>query len=171
MATIIRISRAEWHTYDTLFRKHAALRREWRWRAINPTIYARCFTSATRNPAKCDLCLAITHDTRDCSQQDPSEDMESRLRSMERSIKGLWPAQPHPAIQFSGEVCRKWSKGSVTTLIVITRMFAVNVEGSTQQCFARDMDDRPLKAGLPFGLPGRPPKTTETPSKELRDTC
>lgn len=114
-STIIRTSReyagTEWHTYDTLFCKHAALRRESRWSVINPTIYARCFTPAARNPAKCDLCLAVTHDTWDCSQQEPGEDMESRLRSMGRSIQGLSPAQPHPAIQFSGKICRKWNKG------------------------------------------------------------
>lgn len=111
-STIIRTSReAEWHTYDTLFCKHTALRRESRWLVINPTIYARCFTSAMRNPAKYDLCLAVTHDTWDCSQQELGEDMENRLRSMGRSIRGLSPVQPHPAIQFSGEVCRKWNKG------------------------------------------------------------
>lgn len=115
MSTIIRTSReyagAEWHTYDTLFRKHAALRRDSKWSVINPTIYSRCFTSAVRNPAKCELCLAVTHNTWDCSQRDPSEDIETRLRSMEQSIQGLSPAHPRPAIQFSGEVCRKWNKG------------------------------------------------------------
>ena len=114
MSTIIRTSReyagTEWHTYDTLFRKHAALRRESKWLVINPTIYARCFTSAPRNPAKCELCLAVTHDTRDCSHREPSEDIETRLRSMEQSIQGWSPSQPRP-IQFSGEVCRKYNKG------------------------------------------------------------
>ena len=114
MSTIIRTSReyagTEWHIYDTLLSKHAALRRESKWSVINPTIYTRCFISAPRNPAKCELCLAVTHDTRDCSNREPSEDIETRLRSMEQSIQGLSPSQPRP-IQFSGEVCRKYNKG------------------------------------------------------------
>ena len=120
MLTIIRRSReyagTEWHTYDTLFCKHAALRRESKWSVINLTIYARCFISAPRNPAKCELRLAVTHDTRDCFHREPGEDIETRLRSMEQSIQGLSPAQPCPTIHFLGEVCRKYNKGECNYL-------------------------------------------------------
>ena len=116
MGTIIRVNReytgSEWAKYDMLFRKHAALRRETRWSVINPTIYARCFTAATRNPPRCEVCLASTHDTRECSQRDVDEgDIEGRLRNMERTIQNLPPLPPRNVIQFSGEVCRKWNKG------------------------------------------------------------
>ena len=116
MGTIIRVNReytgSEWAKYDMLFRKHAALRRETRWSVINPTIYARCFTAATRSPPRCEVCLASTHDTRECSQRDVDEgDIEGRLRNMERTIQNLPPPPPRNVIQFSGEVCRKWNKG------------------------------------------------------------
>ena len=97
MSTIIRVNREyaslEWIKYDMLFHKHAALRKETRWSVINPTIYARCFTAATRNPPKCEVCLAVTHDTKNCSQQDTNKgDIEGRLRSMEHTIQNLTPA-------------------------------------------------------------------------------
>ena len=116
MGTIIRVNReytgSEWAKYDMLFHKHAALRRETRWSVINPTIYARCFTAATRSPPRCEVCLASTHDTRECSQRDVDEgDIEGRLRNMERTIQNLPPLPPRNVIQFSGEVCRKWNKG------------------------------------------------------------
>ena len=54
MTTIIRVHReysgSEWRNYDMLFCKLADLRRDTKWSVINPTIYARCFTAATRNP-------------------------------------------------------------------------------------------------------------------------
>ena len=75
--TIIRVNReysgSEWRNNDTLLHKLAALRRDTKWLVINPTIYARCFTAATRNPPRCKLCLAFSHDTKDCSQQDIAE--------------------------------------------------------------------------------------------------
>ena len=58
MTTIIRVNReysgSEWRNYDMLFRKHATLRRDTKWSVINLTIYARCFTAATRNPPRCE---------------------------------------------------------------------------------------------------------------------
>lgn len=116
MGTIIRAYReysgSEWLKYDMLFRKHAALRKEPRWSVINPTIYARCFTAATRNPPRCEICLASTHDTKDCTHRDVGEgDIEGRLTSMEQTIQSLSTTPSRHNIQFSGEVCRKWNKG------------------------------------------------------------
>ena len=79
---------------------------------INPTIYARCFTAETMNPPRCELCLAFSHDTKDCSQWDIAEcSIEGRLKSMEQTMQALVPAQPHPSVKSSGEVCRKWNRG------------------------------------------------------------
>ena len=116
MGTIIRVNMeytgSEWVKYDMQFRKNAALRRETRWSVINPTIYARCFTAVTRSPPRCEVGLASTHDTRECSQRDVDEgDIESRLRNMERTIQNLLPFPPRNVIQFSEEVCRKCNKG------------------------------------------------------------
>ena len=116
MTTIIRVNREysgqEWRNYDMLFHKHAALRRDTKWSVINPTICARCFTAATRNPLRCELCLGITHDTKDCSQWDATEyGIEGRLKSMEQTMQALVPAHPRPPVKSSGEVCRKWNRG------------------------------------------------------------
>ena len=116
MGTIIRAHReytgSEWLRDDMLFRKHAALRNDTRWSVINPTIYVRCFTAATRNPPRCETCLSVTHETKDCTQQEISEwDIEARLKSMEQTVRNLSPAPTHYHMQFSGEVCRKWNKG------------------------------------------------------------
>ena len=50
MSMIVRVNQEytgmAWLNYDTLFRKHAALRRDTKWSVINTTIYARCFTRA-----------------------------------------------------------------------------------------------------------------------------
>ena len=113
MTTKIRVQKefsgSEWRNYDTPFCKLAALRRDTKWSVINPTIYARCFTAATRNPPRCELCLAFSHETKDCSHQElMKSSIEGWLKSMEQSIQALVPAQPRPAVRSSGEVCRKW---------------------------------------------------------------
>ena len=116
MTTIIRVNRecsgSEWRNYDTLFQKLEALRRDTKWSVINPTIYARCFTVATRNPPRCELCLAFSHDTRYCSQRDIVEcSIKGWLKSMEQTMQALVPTKPHPSVKSSGEVCRKWKWG------------------------------------------------------------
>ena len=103
MGTIIRANREytglEWSKYDMLSQKYVALRKETRWSMINPTIYTRCFTAATRNPPRCELCLSVAHETKDCSQHNSSEgDIEGRLRCMEQTIQSFSTA---PAAQYT----------------------------------------------------------------------
>ena len=96
----------------TLFRKLAALRRDTKCLVINPTIYARCFTAATRNPPRYELCLAFSHEMKDCNHWDFAESsIEGQLKGMKQSIQALIPAQACPAVKSSGEVCRKWNRG------------------------------------------------------------
>ena len=116
MTTIIRVhgeySGSEWRNYDTLFCKLAALRRDTKWSVINPTIYARCFTAATRKPPRCELCLAFSHEIKDCNHQDFAESsIEGQLKGMEQSIQTFVPAQARPTVKSSREVCRKWNRG------------------------------------------------------------
>ena len=70
--------------YDTLFHKHVALRKDTIWSVINTTIYARCFTRAPRNPVRCGVCRAATHEMQDCGEE-LSQDMslERRIENME----------------------------------------------------------------------------------------
>ena len=116
MFTIIRVNKEysgqEWRSYDMLFCKYAALRRDTKWSVINPTIYTSSFMAATRNPPKCELHLAVTHDTKDCSQRDVSEHgIDGHLKSMEQTMQALVPPHLYPPVKSSGEVCRKWNQG------------------------------------------------------------
>ena len=56
--------------------------------------------------------------------------MQSRLKSMEQPMQSLVPAQPQLPIKSYGEVCRKWNRGSVTTLTAGTRMCVGYVGGA-----------------------------------------
>ena len=160
MGTIIKVIReytgSEWAKYDMLFHKHAALRRETRWSVINPTIYARCFTAATRSPSRCEVCLASTHDTREYSQRDVDEgDIEGRLRNMERTIQNL----PHPHCETSynsrGKSAESGTRGSAGVHIVDTLTSAARAEGLTLQFAAPDVAGWVQKASLPPGDPTR----------------
>ena len=107
MMTIIIVhgeySESEWRNYDTLFCKFAALRRDTKWSVINPTIYATCFTAATRKPPGCELCLAFSHEIKDCNHRDFAESsIEGQLKGMEQSIQALVPAQARPAVKSCG---------------------------------------------------------------------
>ena len=132
MTTIIKVHReysgSEWRKYDMLFRKLAALRRDTKWSVINPTIYARCCMAATRNPPRCELCLAFSHETKDYSHREFAESsIEGRLKSMERSIQALVPAQPH--LQ-SSRLVKCVGNGTWETEITLTagtHMYAAHV--------------------------------------------
>ena len=56
-----------WVQYDALFRKHSALKADTKWSVINATLYARCFTGTLRDVARCKVCWATSHKTKDCS--------------------------------------------------------------------------------------------------------
>ena len=70
MISIICVSREYpglgWIQYDTLFIKHAALKSDYKWSVINPTLYVSCFTGMPRE-AKCELCGTTTHETKNCT--------------------------------------------------------------------------------------------------------
>ena len=50
---IVRVNREyagrTWINYDTLYRKHAALKKDTKWSVISTTTYARCVMRAPRN--------------------------------------------------------------------------------------------------------------------------
>ena len=89
MSMIVRINQQyagmAWLNYDTLYRKHAALKKDTKWSVINTTIYARCVTGAPRNPVKCGVCASTTHDTQDCVEGlSSSMSIEQRMELMKR---------------------------------------------------------------------------------------
>lgn len=67
MSTIVWVNTPDLSGSNMLFCKHTALRKETMWLVINPTIYVRCFTTATSNPPRCKICLAVTHKMKDCN--------------------------------------------------------------------------------------------------------
>lgn len=118
MSMMVRVNQeyagTAWLNYDTLFRKHAALKRDTKWSVINTTIYARCFTGAPRNPVKCGICAAASHDTQDCVEGlSPDMSLQQRMETVERQLTQLTP-RPRPPIRQSGEVCNKWNREECT---------------------------------------------------------
>ena len=114
MSMIVRINQEyagmAWLNYDTLYRKHVALKKDTRWSVINTMIYARCVTGAPRNPVKCGVCASTTHDTQDCVEGlSSSMSIEQRMELMERQLTQLAP-RPRAPIRHSGEVCKKWNR-------------------------------------------------------------
>lgn len=93
-----RIIRPEWRNYDILFCKHAAVRRNIEWSVVNPVIYAWCFMAVTRNTPRCELCLVITYNMKDCcSQWDIAEySVEGHLKSTEQTMKALFVFSSNP---------------------------------------------------------------------------
>ena len=99
-----------WLSYDTLYRKHAALKKDTKWSVINTTIYARCVMGAPRNPVKCEVCASTTHDTQDCIEGlSSSMSIEQCMELMERQLTQLAP-RPRAPIRHSGEVRKKWNR-------------------------------------------------------------
>jgi len=80
---------------------------------INPTLYARYFTGATRSASRCDLCMATSHKTTECALLGhPPTDSQSRPHTMEPAVRQFPPSRPawHP----SGEICHLWNWNSCT---------------------------------------------------------
>ena len=118
MSMVVRVNQEYagmgWLNYDTLYRKHAALKRDTNWSVINTTIYARCFTGAPRNPVKCGVCAATTHATQECVEGLSLDvSLEHRVESMERQLT-QWAPRPRAPIRHSGEVCNKWNREECT---------------------------------------------------------
>ena len=120
MVSIIRVSREYsglgWIQYDTLFRKHAALKLDYKWSVINPTLYASCFTGMPRE-ARCELCGTTTHETRNCVHMMKTEStIESRVQYIEESMQVISQQQQQQRNhtsrpRSSGEICRKFNSG------------------------------------------------------------
>ena len=119
MVSIIRASREYlglgWVQYDSLFRKHAALRSDTRWSVINTTLYARCFTGAPRE-VRCELCWANSHETKECLHLTGTDSaIESRMQLIEQSIQTMSQRRVQPTRpRSSGEVCRKFNNEGCT---------------------------------------------------------
>ena len=77
-----------------------------------PSLYSICFAGVARVGQRCDLCLSLSHPTRECSDPDP--DMSSRLKALEAAVLAFTAAGSAPPTSNrsrSGEICRSFNVG------------------------------------------------------------
>lgn len=100
-----------WVTYDTAFRRQAFITGNRLWSKVNPSLYSICFTGAACTGVRCELCLSLSHPTRDCALvSDPDPDVASRLKTLESAVLAITSPPSQSAGGASrprvGEVCR-----------------------------------------------------------------
>ena len=105
-----------WVTYDAAFRRQAVITGNRQWSRVNPSLYSICFAGAARTGVRCELCLSLSHPTRECTLvSDPDPDVTSRLKTLESAVLAF-TSQPAPVLggqtrPRSSEVCRSWNAG------------------------------------------------------------
>ncbi len=123
MAYLIHIVRVNqdfgslaWVNYDLAFRRQAASTGNRQWSKINPSLYSICFSGVARAAKRCDLCLSLTHEAKDCALSgEVDHDVGSRLKAIETAVLALTSSRPTPAPlpanrQAKTEVCRSWNE-------------------------------------------------------------
>ena len=116
-----------WVTYDSAFQRQAAATGNRCWSRVNPSLHSICFGGAAKRAVRCDLCLSLTHPTRECALvSDPDPEVGTRLKTLEvallaftgnqtatGAVNSLGGPRPLSGSQewFSGgpEPCRKWN--------------------------------------------------------------
>ena len=91
MVAVIRacedFSGLAWVRYDAAYRRQAAASGNRTWSRINPSLFSLCFTGKAQAAKRCDLCLAASHVTKDCSlSADLDPDLPSRLKAVESAV-------------------------------------------------------------------------------------
>ena len=97
------------------------------WSRVNPSLHSICFGGAAKRAVRCDLCLSLTHLTRECALvSDSDPEVGIRLKMLEVALLAFTGNQtatgavnslggPHPLSGsqewFSGgpKPCRKWN--------------------------------------------------------------
>ena len=105
-----------WVTYDAAFRRQAFITGSRQWSKVNPSLYSICFSGVARTGQRCELCLSLSHPTRDCTMvNDPDPDVSARLRTLESAVLAF---TSHPSPQQgliprarSPDICRNWNAG------------------------------------------------------------
>ena len=117
---ILRVSQdfggVAWVTYDAAFRRQALITGNRHWSRVNPSLYSICFSGVARTGQRCDLCLSLSHPTRECTLvSDPDPDLTTRLRTLESAVLALSssPSTPAPSASHTQatEVCRNFNVG------------------------------------------------------------
>ena len=117
---ILRVSQdfggVAWVTYDAAFRRQALITGNRHWSRVNPSLYSICFSGVARTGQRCDLCLSLSHPTRECTLvSDPDPDLTTRLRTLESAVLALSssPSTPAPSASHTQatEVSRNFNVG------------------------------------------------------------
>ena len=106
-----------WVTYDAVFRRQAFITGNQQWSKVNPSLYSICFSGVARTGMRCELCLSLSHPTRECTLVcDPDPDVASRLKTLESAVLAFTSqVPPRYATQSGGykspDICRNWNAG------------------------------------------------------------
>ena len=161
----------DWVTYDAAFRQQAAITGNRQWLRVNPSLYSICSSGVARAGTRCELCLSLSHPTRDCllaSGQD--SEVSTRLKTLESAVLAITLHVPqHQGLQShekSPEASRNWNSGKCHTPSCCYR-HVCQVCGVSSLWWAKPSIRR-LRPGtsLAFG----PKHTTVGPAPILRDT-
>jgi len=107
-----------WVTYDAAFRRQAFITGNRQWSRVNPSLYSICFSGVPRTGQRCELCLSLSHNTRECALvSDPDPDVTTRLKSLESAVLAF---VSHPSLPQQGpatstrptEICPNWHMGT-----------------------------------------------------------
>ena len=110
-----------WVTYDSAFRRQAFITGNRQWSRVNPSLYSICFSGVVRTGTRCELCLSLSHPTRDCTVvNDPDLDVTTRLKTLESALLAI---TSHSTLQHSStstprlpDTCRNWNAGKCRML-------------------------------------------------------
>ncbi len=166
MAYLINIMRVSqdfggmaWVNYDLAFRRQAASTGNRQWSRVNLSLYSICFAGAARASKRCDLCLSLTHEAKDCALSgDADPDVGQRLKSIESAVLALTSTRPAgsgptQSRQPGKEICRNWNANRCSFPRCRFRHVCRVCEGPRP---ATECCERAL------GLPGQPPSRTQT---------
>ena len=105
-----------WVTYDAAFRQQAAITGNRQWSRVNPSLYSICFSGVARAGTRCELCLSLSHPTRDCSLVSGQDsEVSTCLKTLESAVLAITSHVPqHQGLQSrekSPEACQNWNSG------------------------------------------------------------
>ena len=118
-----------WVTYDAAFRRQALITGNRQWSKVNPSLYSICFSGADRTGVRCELCLSLSHLTRECTLVcDPDQDVSTRLKTLESAVLAFTSHTPLqqglPLHAKPSDVCRNWNARNAACLNAASDMHA-----------------------------------------------
>ena len=97
-----------WVTYGAAFRRQAFITGNHQWSKVNPSLYFICFSGVARTGTRCELCLSLSHITRECTlvgDTDPDISTCPTFTAQSPQHQGSSLRMKSP------NVCRNWNAG------------------------------------------------------------